>query len=64
MSVKGAPMYCDVDGAVYQQKKDGDSAENDYECRSNSARYGVCENVAEQVGILQKIFGWLGRIFG
>ena len=64
MSVKGAPMYCDVDGAVYQQKKDGDSAENDYECRSNSARYSVCENVAEQVGILQKMFGWLGRLFG
>ncbi len=63
-SAKGDPQYCSVDGSVYAQKEDGQAAENDYECRSNSARYGVCENVAEQVGILKKIFGWLGKLFG
>jgi len=63
-SVKGDPQYCSVDGSVYAQKEDGEAAENDYECRSNSARYGVCENVAEQVNILQKIFGWLGKLLG
>ena len=64
LTVDGSPSYCDIDGQTKKQQEDGQSANNNYECRSNSARYGVCENVAEQTNIINKIFGWLARIFG
>ncbi len=60
----GTPSYCGVDGNVKEQKEDGSEANNNYECKSNSARYGVCENIKEQQSALKKIFGWLSRIFG
>jgi hypothetical protein len=61
---KGVALYCDIDSLLQEQKNDGDAANNDYECKSNSARYGTCENVAEQTNIINKIFGWLSRLFG
>jgi hypothetical protein len=64
LQIKGDASYCGVDGSTHLQKRDGESAENNYECVSNSARYGVCENVAEQTSVMQKIFGWLSRLFG
>jgi len=56
--------YCDIDGLIKAQLQDGESAQNDYECISNSARYGTCEDIQEQTNILKKMFGWLSRFFG
>ncbi len=64
VTIEEVPKYCDIDGDLKSQKEDGTAAENDYECRSNSASYGKCEDVAKQRGILLKMFGWLGKIFG
>lgn len=55
--------YCDFDGKIKAQKEDNLPASNNYECYSNSARYSICEPVAEQVGLLKKIFSWLTNIF-
>jgi hypothetical protein len=64
VTLEEMPKYCDIDGDLKDQKKDGSAAENDYECESNSARYGECENVAEQTGFITKMFGWFSKIFG
>ncbi len=56
--------YCDIDGNIKSQKEDSSKANNNYECKSNSARYGVCENIEEQQTIMKKIFSWLSGIFG
>lgn len=64
LEYEGVASYCDVDGDVKSQKEDNLEANNNYECRSNSARYGVCENIEEQQNVIMKMFGWLSRIFG
>lgn len=64
LEYEGTPSYCSVDGNVKVQKEDGSEASNNYECKSNSARYGVCENIKEQQSAIKAIFGWLSRIFG
>jgi len=58
---KNVGMFCDIDGSLRTQKLDGEYANNNYECESNSARYGECEPVREQTVILRKIFDWLSR---
>ncbi len=64
LTYKNIPSYCALDGTLRKQKIDGEAADHDYECISNSARYGQCENVKEQTGFLHKIFTWLARLFG
>ena len=64
LEYEGVASYCDIDGDVKSQKEDNLEANNNYECRSNSARYGVCENIEEQQSAMKAIFGWLSRLFG
>ncbi len=59
----GVSKYCSVSGFWRNQRPDGSPAENNYECLSNSARYGECENIKEQTGAIKKIFGWLSKLF-
>ncbi|MBT3866076.1 hypothetical protein HOF78_03170 [Candidatus Woesearchaeota archaeon] len=64
LEYEGRQSYCNLDGNLLSQKEDGSEASNNYECRSNSARYGVCENIKEQQSAMKAIFGWLSRLFG
>jgi len=62
--VKDEAVYCGLDKELHTQKADNEAAQNDYECQSNSARYGICEPVAEQVGFVKQLFTWFATIFG
>ncbi len=64
LEYEGTPSFCDVDGNLLSQKEDSSEANNNYECKSNSARYGVCENIKEQQSAMKKVFEWLSRLFG
>ncbi|GEM_PF-5412068 len=55
--------YCALTGELQLQKRDNEPAQNNYECQSNSARYNVCEPVAEQTNIIKKMFSWFSNIF-
>ena len=58
------PVYCDLSGGLEPQREDNEDAQNNYECVSNFASSGTCVPVKENLGILKKMFGWLGGIFG
>ncbi len=60
----GNPMYCDIDSELRLQKSPGEEAQNNYECRSNVASDGKCIDIGKQINIIERIFGWLARIFG
>lgn len=68
MVSKGEPVYCDFDEQLKEQKKLGSACQNNFECTSNQCSDGTCislqEELRETKGMLQKILGWLGRIFG
>jgi len=64
LEYEGVSSYCDLGKNIKLQKEDGTEANNNYECKSNSARYGVCENIEEQQSAMKKMFGWLSKLFG
>lgn len=64
LNYEGTPSYCDIIGELKSQSEDGIEANNNYECKSNSARYGVCENIKEQQSAMKKVFEWLSKFFG
>jgi cysteine-rich repeat protein len=66
----GAQSYCDIDGQTYQQKADGGSCNNNYECAVNFCSNGKCLNIEktnEEIGgikiILMKILCKLSHPF-
>jgi len=64
----GDSKYCDISGSLLEQKKLGETCENNYECVSNSCSNGKCidlsKDIEESNSLLKKIFDWLSRIFG
>ncbi len=64
LEYEGIASYCAVNGNLKSQSEDGSEANNNYECKGNSARYGVCENIKEQQSAMKKILGMLSRLFG
>jgi len=69
------PSFCDFAGNINEQKEDEEACQNDYECLSNTCGNGECQDFGERLealeqevketkGILNRIFGWLARIFG
>ncbi len=62
VNIDGVSQYCDpLTKKMLKQKIDGEVAENNYECLSNEARNGVCEN---SLSFLQKIWKSIIGIFG
>lgn len=62
VNVEGISQYCDpLTKQMLNQKQDGEQAENNYECLSNEARNGQCEN---SLNFLQKIWKSITSIFG
>ncbi|GEM_PF-4726351 len=62
VNVDGVSQYCDpLTKKMLKQKADGEVAENNYECLSNEARNGVCEN---SLSFLQKIWKSIVGVFG
>lgn len=64
----GEARYCDYDGQLREQNRDGVACQNSFECVSNQCYNGVCKSldrdIEESKGLLQKIAGWFKGIFG
>lgn len=64
----GEAVYCSIEGTFETQMGDGSSCQNNYECSSNQCLNGECKSLDRQLeentGLLQRIIGWLGGIFG
>jgi hypothetical protein len=63
----GIPSFCDVTKEFLPQKEDGESCQNNYECKSNTCSDGVCislkKELEAQKGLLQKILDLLMNLF-
>lgn len=62
------PVYCDLTGQFLEQKDEGTSCQNDFECLSNSCLSGQCEDLAAQLEetrtMYEKISAWFAGLFG
>jgi hypothetical protein len=69
------PVYCDLDGSLMDQKEDGETCQNNFECLSNTCGNGECQNYDDRIGALEKemeetrnvisrILSWLKGWFG
>ncbi|MBC8494771.1 hypothetical protein H8D36_01325, partial [archaeon] len=60
-------LYCDLDNELKDQKKDGLTCQNNFECENNACLSGTCYNLAkeleEQRGMMEKITNWFKKIF-
>lgn len=60
-------LYCDLDNELKDQKKDGLTCQNNFECENNACLSGTCYNLAkeleEQRGMMEKINSWFKKIF-
>ncbi len=63
----GGAVYCDISGKFMAQKNEGESCQNDYECKTNQCSSGVCTDIVseleQQRSILQKILSWFEKFF-
>ncbi|HLF54790.1 MAG TPA: CARDB domain-containing protein [Candidatus Nanoarchaeia archaeon] len=71
----GVPVYCDIDSFLKPQKQVGESAQNNYECLSNTAADSRCVSIEERIQaveqelkeqrtLIQKILDFFKNIFG
>ena len=52
--------YCSIYGGFDNQRAEGNSCDNNYECITNECSSGKCIST---YGVLQKIWMWLNRLF-
>jgi len=64
----GTAVFCDLDKTFRPQKEEGNSCQNNFECKTNTCSSAVCvdlqKQLDEQRGLLEKILDFLGNIFG
>ncbi|MCK4669739.1 MAG: hypothetical protein KAT43_00940 [Nanoarchaeota archaeon] len=69
------PLFCDVSRQLKPQRQLREQCQNNYECVSNSCHDGMCQSIGEKIegierelreqrGMMERILGFFGRIFG
>lgn len=66
--IKELQMYCGLNGNFEEQRAEGQSCQNSYECKSNQCSNAVCVDLSKQLAetntLLEKIASWFRKLFG
>lgn len=68
VTIEDKPAYCDISSHFEEQKEDGLTCENNFECESNFCSNGKCYDIAGEIeetqNLLERIVAFLKNLFG